>query len=238
MTTDALTAESVARFLQAHPSFLQEHADVFATLEVPHPHQTRAISLGERQIVTLRDRQRELELRLNALVHNASINATTGQRLHQWSLRLLAETDAQRLPAAITLGLADIYGLQDVALRVWAPLRTADADPAGQAVSEDCRAFADTLKKPYCGPDTGFEAARWLSAKPASLAIIALRADGDVPGAAAPGAAASGADAPAFGLLVLASDDADRFVADMGTDFLDQIGELASAALRRLHEAA
>ena len=41
-------------------------------------------------------------------------------------------------------------------------------------------------------------------------------------------------EAPAFGLLVLASPDAHRFNAEMGTDFLERIAELASAALSRL----
>jgi uncharacterized protein YigA (DUF484 family) len=44
----------------------------------------------------------------------------------------------------------------------------------------------------------------------------------------------SGSSTPAFGLLVLASSDAQRFTSGMGTDFLARIGELASAALARL----
>ena len=40
--------------------------------------------------------------------------------------------------------------------------------------------------------------------------------------------------APAMGLLVLASPDAQRYHAGMGTDFLERIGELAGAALSRL----
>jgi hypothetical protein len=61
----------------------------------------------------------------------------------------------------------------------------------------------------------------WLDepAEAKSLALIALREE--------PGA-------PSFGMLVLASPDARRFQADMGTDFLERIGELASAALSRL----
>ena len=38
----------------------------------------------------------------------------------------------------------------------------------------------------------------------------------------------------AFGMLVLASMDAQRFHGGMGTDFLARIGEVASAALSRL----
>ena len=37
-----------------------------------------------------------------------------------------------------------------------------------------------------------------------------------------------------FGLLVLASGDPHRFASDMGTDFLERIGEITSAALSRL----
>jgi uncharacterized protein YigA (DUF484 family) len=40
----------------------------------------------------------------------------------------------------------------------------------------------------------------------------------------------------ALGLLVLASPDGQRFNSDMGTDFLERIGEVASAALSRLKD--
>jgi uncharacterized protein YigA (DUF484 family) len=40
--------------------------------------------------------------------------------------------------------------------------------------------------------------------------------------------------APAFGLLLLGSPDPTRYSAEMGTEFLTRIGELASAALARL----
>ena len=39
---------------------------------------------------------------------------------------------------------------------------------------------------------------------------------------------------PAFGMLVLASPDSQRFESAMGTDFLERIAELAGAALSRL----
>jgi uncharacterized protein YigA (DUF484 family) len=39
-----------------------------------------------------------------------------------------------------------------------------------------------------------------------------------------------------LGLLVLASPDGQRFNSGMGTDFLERIGEVASAALSRLKD--
>ena len=83
------------------------------------------------------------------------------------------------------------------------------------------KTFASSLSGPYCGVNAGFEAVQWV-AEPASvmsMALIPLR-DAALP--------------EAFGLLVLASPDPTRYSADMGTEFLTRIGELAAAALVRL----
>jgi hypothetical protein len=222
MTDTAFTAHDIAAFLQEHPGFFIEHAEVFATLQVPHPHGSRAISLGERQIMTLRERNRELEWRMNELVRNASASESIGAHIAKWCCRLLSESEPQRVPGEIALGLAEQFDLNHVALRLW-NLSGQPDNGYGEPVSADLRAFADSLKAPYCGTDTGFEAVAWLDAKPKSLALVPLRLE---------------ADGPSVGLLVLGSDDAERFSPDMGTTFLESIGQLASAALHRLEPAA
>ncbi|KAG1399889.1 hypothetical protein G6F57_021567 [Rhizopus arrhizus] len=88
-------------------------------MQVPHPHGSRAISLGERQILTLRERNRELEWRLNELVRNATANESIGTHVAKWCSRLLSENDAQRVPGEIALGLAEQFELNHVALRLW-----------------------------------------------------------------------------------------------------------------------
>jgi uncharacterized protein YigA (DUF484 family) len=218
MTDTALSPQQVADFLKDNPDFFMAHADVFASLQVPHPHGSGAISLGERQILMLRERNREQEWRLNELVHNANANEGISTRLTQWCARLLAETQIDRIPGEIALGLAREFDLNEVGLRLWR-LPDLPENGYGESVSEDVRTFADSLKSPYCGTDTEFEAASWLSAKPRSLALIPLR---------------PGPDAPTVGLLVLGSNDPERFAPDMATTFLDTVGKLASAALRRL----
>lgn len=222
MTDTAFTAQDIAAFLQDHPGFFDEHADVFATMQVPHPHGSRAISLGERQILTLRERNRELEWRLNELVRNATANESIGSHLAKWCSRLLSENDAQRVPGEIALGLAEQFELNHVALRLW---NLSELAPTGygEPTSQDVRTFTDSLKTPYCGTDTDFEAAGWLDSKPKSLALVPLRLE---------------ADGPAVGLLVLGSDDPERFTPEMGTAFLESIGQLASAALHRLNPAS
>lgn len=217
------SAQDIADFLAQHPAFFEEHADVFTAMRVPHPHSGQTISLAERQIFTLRERNRELEWRISELVRNASASETIAQRLALWCAGLAGQTNPQHLPGAITLGLAEQFRIEHAALRLWnLPGLAADSGYAA-AVSEDLRTFADSLKTPYCGNDTGFEAVSWLDAKPQSLALIALR---------------PAEDEPSIGLLLLGSDDPARFDPDMGTMFLDTIARLSCAALRRLAEPA
>jgi len=218
MTASSFSADDIAHFLKDHPEFFQDHAELFANLRVPHPNETRAISLGERQILTLRARTKDLEWKLSGLIGNASGNEKISKTLTQWCCRMLAEDDALQIPAHIVRSLGVLFDLPTIALRVWSLPRLEDSEFA-QDVTDTIRSYARDLAKPFCGPIKDQEAAGWLGTPPASLAIIALRPVGRV---------------EPIGLLVLGSDDAERFTADMGTAFLDTINELASASLLRL----
>lgn len=212
-----LDARAVADFLSENPGFFAEHATVFAEMRVPHPYEGRAISLGERQLLALRERLRALEQHLASLTHNARDNERIALGLRDWSLALLAESDAQALPALVRDGLAQAFDIPHAELRLWDC--AAFADPSGQApVPDEVRLFAAGLAQPYCGPDKGFAASAWLQAKAASLALIPVRTP----------------RGQTFGLLVLGSDDEQRFAPDMRTDFLGHVGALSGAALSRL----
>jgi uncharacterized protein YigA (DUF484 family) len=113
--------------------------------------------------------------------------------------------------------------IPQAAIRLWG-LGEAHADqPWAQPVSADVQSFTASLGVPYCGINAGFEAARWFGdpATVMSLAMIPLR-QGEA----------------RFGLLVLGSPDPTRYAADMGTEFLQRVGEVAGAALSRLRPAA
>ena len=215
--TDSLHPHTVAKFLQEHPEFFVQYAELFSSLEVPHPHQARTISLGERQIMTLRERLRDFEFRLADLVRNAALNEITTDKLNRWCVRMLGEQSTLRLPGEVALGLAEQFNLQEVALRVWG--LDLPAEGVGAPVDEEVHTYANNLVTPYCGNDTALTPVSWLHAKPASLAILPLR---------------SAVGQPAFGLLVLGSDDPERFAPDMGVAFLQTVSILASSALSRL----
>jgi uncharacterized protein len=215
--TEALNALTVARFLQDNPDFFSEHAELFAGLSVPHPNQPRAISLGERQIMTLRDRIKEFEYRIADLSRNAQSNQNIAEKLNAWCQSMLSEDNPQHLPGRIIAGLGQYFDIRDVSMRLWG--LDIPVEGVGDAVSADVKSFAESLPNPYCGPNKQFEAAQWLLHEPASLSMIPLRRN---------------PESPTFGLLILGSGDPQRFSFDMGTDFLVTIGLLASAALGRI----
>jgi uncharacterized protein len=238
----------VADYLIANPEFFAEHAEMLATIRLANPHGKAAVSLQERQMDMLREKNKHLERRLAELVRYGHENDSIAQKFSRWTARVMAERDPYALPRSIAGGLREVFDVPQAALRIWDV-----AEPYGQAdfarhVGEEVRIFANSLVTPYCGANSGFEAAQWLAAPGASVANAgsSASADGEAPAVAAEEAKTEsiallalrdplGApDGPAFGLLVMGSNDARRFHEGMATDFLVQIGTLAGAALSRL----
>lgn len=58
----------VAQYLRENPQFFDEHADALADIYVSHPHGGRAISISQRQIVTLRNKNLALQEELRGLL--------------------------------------------------------------------------------------------------------------------------------------------------------------------------
>ncbi|WP_116118676.1 DUF484 family protein [Paraburkholderia sp. BL6669N2] len=232
----------VAEYLLANPEFFAEHAEMLATIRLANPHGKAAVSLQERQMEMLRDKNKHLERRLAELLRYGHENDSIASKFNRWTIRVMAERDPYALPRTIATGLRDIFDVPQAALRVWdVAERYAQADFA-RHVGEEVRIFANSLTTPYCGANTGFEAAQWL------VPSVATVSDEGSAGHAAPESAHATEsiallalrdpegkeEAPTFGLLVMGSADARRFHEGMATDFLTQIGALASAALSRL----
>lgn len=223
-TIPPITEDDIAHFLANTPDFFNRHAELLAAVQLTSPHGNRAVSLQERQAEMLREKIKALEHRIMDMIRHGNENMVIADRLQRFTRELLLTADVSRLPGAIVSALREQFMVPQVAIKVWdVAAEHAQADFA-QGASDDVRAFASSLTLPFCGLNSGFEAAQWLddAALAMSIAMVPLR----------PGAMA-GASA-AFGMLVLASPDPQRFQAGMGTEFLERIGETASAALSRL----
>ena len=216
-----ITEDDIASFLVNNPDFFERYAGLLASVQLSSGHGGRAVSLQERQAELLRDKIKGLEQRVIEMMRHGQDNSAIAEKMQSWTRQLLLVAQPQDIPAAITAELQKQFLIPQAAIKVWG----VDAAHTGQAfatgVSDEAMAFVSSLGRPYCGPNNGMEAVRWLADASCvqSMAVIALRA---------------GAAPQAFGALVLASSDRERFQADMATDFLQRIGELASAALSRL----
>jgi uncharacterized protein len=249
----------VADYLLANPEFFADHAELLATVRLANPHGKAAVSLQERQMEMLREKNKLLERRLAELLRYGHENDSISAKFNRWTARVMAERDPYALPRTISYGLREVFDVPQTALRVWDV-----AEPYLQAdftrqVGEEVRIFANSLATPYCGANSGFEAAQWLapavSAAPGEgpgTLDAANGANGASGANGANGAHGAGGDTiesislialrdperdetgNVFGLLVMGSTDPRRFHDGMATDFLTQIGTLASAALSRL----
>jgi len=219
-----ITEDDIANYLANTPDFFERHAELLAAVQLSSPHSQRAVSLQERQATLLREKIKMLELRIMDMIRNVNDNMVLSDKLLQWARTLFLNTNAQALPDLMAAQLAEQFGVPQVGIKVWGVKAQHAHDAFAEGVSEDAKSFISSLTEPFCGVNTGLEAIDWLPdpKAAASLAILPLR-DGPV-----------GSTAPAFGLLVLASPDAQRFNSTMGTNFLARVAELASAALSPL----
>jgi len=214
-----MKSEDVARYIQDHPEFFEQYADLLSLVTLPDPHNGRAISITEKQLVTLRDKVRALEAKLGELIGFGEENDAISGKVHGLAVALIAAGDHAGVMRVLYSHLGGAFAVPHVALRLWGE-RRGDGNEF-EAVADAVKAFASGLQQPYCGPVAGQESLAWFG-EPAthlrSMTQIALREPGGA----------------CFGLLVMASEEAHRFYPELGTLYLERIGEMASAALLRV----
>lgn len=215
-----MKADDVARYLQDNPQFFEEYADLISRLVIPHPHGGRTISITERQMLSLREKNRQLEGKMGELLQFGEENDAIGEKMHRLCVGLAAAASFQAVLHTLNFHLRDDFSIPHVALRLWECPEGREELPEFAEVSAELLGFAETLTEPYCGSTSGFETSSWFgdaARHVRSQALIALRRGGGT-----------------MGLLAIGSEDVQRFYAGMGTLYLERLGELASAALARV----
>ena len=221
MNIQGITEADIANYLANTPGFFERHAELLGAVQLSSPHGTRAVSLQERQMQMLRDRLKGMEMKIIEMIRHGQENVAIADKLHRWTHALMLTGKAEHLPDVLVRELQQLFQIPQAAIRIWGADAGFEALPFARGVSADVKVFAASLSLPYCGVNSGFEAVQWLDdpATVMSMALIPLH---------------HGAAAAPFGMLVLASPDPTRYTADMGTEFLMRIGEIAAAALSRL----
>lgn len=215
--SETVQLDEVKAYLKNHPDFFEENAALLADISLPSPHGSGTISLAERQQLAQRDKISALESRFAELVLHAQQNDSTANKMHVFNLRLHQAKSFDAIEQLISHDLPEMFDLSDTCLRIWVqPLaQSSKANLVFGETPEVVKTWIAARTQPYCGKPPAIVHDDWFIEPAASLAIIGLHQPN------------------LLGFLALASDSDSRFYEEMGTDFLNQMSELISAALSR-----
>src|SRR5476649_917696 len=224
---DTLSDANVADYLQTNPDFFERNSQLLTKLRLPHLRDMGAtVSLVERQVEVLRERNQSLERKLKELVDVARANDALADRIHRLSQRLIrAHSLPETINAVETSLREDFDAMHSVMVLFLEQARPLEPQigrflRCTDAADADIKTFESLLQsgKPRCGQvrDTQRD---YLFGKDSveigSVALTPLGPKGEL------------------GVLAIGASDAERFHPAMSTEFLSRIGELVTYALMR-----
>lgn len=212
-------ADAVISYLQNHKDFFLHHPELLGELDIPHTAGDGAISLIERQVSVLRERHKGEQQRLYALVQTARENERVAERLHRIAVEVVAFDEVDDALDTVTQLVKELFNVEYVSFRI-----TSQIGDRPEQVDSRSPEFADLYLRVNRGRsvcDNAVEPASKVflfgeDAEVESVVLIPL-----------------GGSRPC-GILALGSSRADRFSADHSTFYLDRLGELLGATIRRI----
>ncbi|WP_129776125.1 DUF484 family protein [Peristeroidobacter soli] len=214
----------IADYLTNNADFFERHATLLTKLKLPHSRGNATVSLVERQVSALREKNQSLESRLRELIDVARSNDVLAAKIHRLACRLVRAGNATTLLDSMETSLREDFGASEWLLLL-APTRATGftsidsrhlrlIDPNATELK-----MFDTLfesARPRCGQIRDSQRDFLFGAGTIEIGSAALVPLGRELG---------------FGLLAIGSPDAQRFHPTMSTDFLARIGDLVSEAV-------
>lgn len=219
-----MSEEAISGYLQSNPDFFERHALLLAKLKLPHARGASTVSLVERQVLVLRDKNEKLENQLRELISVARGNDALANKIHALSRRLIRARTATGIIDTIEASLREDFGASD-----WLLLLTSAKNPAFASVNSRHLRMIDPAATELKMFETLFE-----SGRPRCGQIRDSQRDFLFgPGTVEIGSAALVPLGPqsSSGLLAISSPDTERFHPTMSTEFLARIGDLVSEAV-------
>lgn len=212
-----LSDDVVVDYLRADPDFFQRHAGLLSELNLPHD-SGRAISLIERQVAILRERNMQMRRRMNELLAAAKDNDELFAKTRTLTLELLNVHTWHELNEVLATYVladfqADFVSCHLLRMPVFLDhLISHDAEPPYQRFVPSGVPVCTTLRAEEMSQ---------------LFPVQAHEADGSA--VLAPLVWEHGE-----GCLAIGSRYTDRFTSDMDTLFVTYIGEVASRVIQRL----
>jgi uncharacterized protein len=220
-----LSDHAVRAYLEANPDFFERHSALLSSLSVPH-RSGDAVSLVERQVSLLRQKELKLERQLKELISVARANDVLAAKIHALGLQLLGTRQLDETITAVEKAMRSGFGADHAVLVLF-------GDPAAFTDIDAGRFFrvierGDAQLKPF---DTFLKAngPRCGQVRDAQREFL-FHGDRDEVGSVALVPLGSHAN---IGFLAIGSADAKRFHPGMSIDFLARVGDLVAGALKR-----
>lgn len=213
--------QEVREYLVEHPDFFEQNPDLLADITLPHE-SGQAVSLIERQVAVLRERNMEMRQRINNILETAKENDKLFERTKRLLLGLLDAENLDQLSETLYRCLDNDFDIEFYSLTLFGPETHHRQIP--QVPVEEAQKHIGTLlssSRPLCGILRESEVAFLFGEEADDVGSVA--------------AIPLGHGKP-LGVLALGNRDPQFYRSSMGTLFLSQIAEILYRLIPRLRD--
>ena len=220
--TEDLDPALVEAYLRDHPGFFRNRPNLLAALQLPHGGEG-AVSLVERQVSLLRERNIDMRKRLAAITDHAKRNDQLFTATKGLVLQLLEAQSVPDMERAFTAAMKDKFDVVMSSL-LWLPEAASVISGAVLVSAERTETVAALVRHGHslCGVLRGEEMSALFQgqASEGSAAVAPLMSNGKL-----------------LGVVAVGDRDVERYQAADGTMFLDYLAEVIVrlAILRTAH---
>ncbi len=219
---EIINEQQIFDYLAAHPNFLEKHPQLLSHITVPHE-VDGGVSLVERQVKVLREKNRELQGKLIDMLKAAQDNETLLGQCVQLVLCLIDCNSLEQLTNTLSDVLKREFDLDAVSITLighWQKVSSVRvySDSTILQRTLDCR-FPDS--EPICGRmDSRIKQGLFSTSNytQGSVALLPLGKTGQ------------------YGILALLSKDETRFSPDMGSLFLELVSAVTTQMLLKFKD--
>ena len=227
LKSETIDEQAIGQYLQQHPDLFDRHPQLLTRLRLVHPRTGSTVSLIERQVEVLREKQAASEQKLAEFVRVARANDLLADKIHRFTRRLVRTATRDQALAQVEASLREDFDAYHAVLVLPA---AAGAPPPADAASQFLRlvpgddAILKSFEslfgsgKPRCGQVRDSQRDFLFGNDAAAISSVAL-----IP--------LTALSPP--GLLAIGSVDRDHFHPGMSTEFLSRMAELIADSLAR-----
>ena len=218
-TSDALDDESVREYLKQHEDFFERHPDMLDYLHISHSSGS-AVSLVEKQVSVLRERNIEMRKRVNNLTNHARTNDSLFAHTRKLVVALLEAKSRRELATAFNHAMKSDFEVEHTSFILF-------GDPTDR--SEGCRIESSDSANIEIGSMLKNGSATCGTLRKEELNYLFPASEGIGSAAVMPLVAQT-----ELGVIAVGSSDASYYTSSMGTMFLNHIAEVLVRLLPKL----